>query len=284
MNSLTAERRFWMLFETVHATCYFHPAFQSSLKALGVTGWWNGYFGSRIAPLGPVGPGAAAVFFGFAPAMTARPLTRAWQMATPEAFIAARFTAAEEAITPFVADVPADDLQTTATALEDAVSEGVNSDRVLGHGWAQVSRPDSLVARIWLACTALREHRGDAHTIAVLHAGLTPLEALMTHHSWGAEVSESVQANRGWTADEWSHAREQLISRRILLADGSLSVDGERLRQRVEADTDRLSSRPVESLVRTWPVVTLSLQHLGIRIADAGVLPYPNAMGLPRLK
>ena len=67
------ERRFWRVYEPVHAVCYFDPAFAAAMVEAGLTGGWNGYFAGRAFPLGaPPAQVVTALFYGFAPAMVAR--------------------------------------------------------------------------------------------------------------------------------------------------------------------------------------------------------------------
>src|SRR5271170_5044583 len=95
----SAARELWKVFEPVHAVTYFAPECVESNRALGLKGFWMGYFASRAAPLGPVGPGpVAAAFFGFQPSMVARALPDAWGFATPDAVLAARRSSAAAAL------------------------------------------------------------------------------------------------------------------------------------------------------------------------------------------
>ena len=60
------ERHFWTLIEPVHAITYFASECQEAFEAVGLRGFWRGYFGGRAAPLGAVDAGAVtALFFGF---------------------------------------------------------------------------------------------------------------------------------------------------------------------------------------------------------------------------
>ncbi|MFC0071192.1 hypothetical protein ACFFQW_45900, partial [Umezawaea endophytica] len=82
-------RRLWTRYESVHALVYFHPTALSALEAVGLRGFWRGYFAQRAAPLGPVDEAPVrAAFFGFAPAMTARALPAVWDLASPATALA----------------------------------------------------------------------------------------------------------------------------------------------------------------------------------------------------
>src|SRR5918993_5986125 len=91
-------RRAWQRVEPLHAVTYFAPETRTATDALGLKGYWMGYFGCRAAPLGPA-PAAAvtAVFHGFHPSMVARAIPDAWSYASPDRLIEARLGAVDAA-------------------------------------------------------------------------------------------------------------------------------------------------------------------------------------------
>ena len=97
---------------------------------------------------------------------------------------------------------------------------------------------------MWHGATLLREHRGDGHIAALLHAGLTGLEALVTHTATGRGFTQpAAQATRGWRDEEWAAACAALADRG-LLDDGGLTEDGAALRAASRRETDALSAAP----------------------------------------
>ena len=78
------------------------------------------------------------------------------------------------------------------------------SERVIGNasplgaplfaGWRAVSLPDDAAGRAAQLLHVLREHRGGSHAVAVLAAGLTPLEAIMG----SGETAPQQAALFGW--------------------------------------------------------------------------------------
>lgn len=97
--SPTLARRFWEAVEPLHALVYFTPEPAEAARAVGVTGWWRGYFAGRIAPLGALGgPAAAALFFAFSPVKTGYALPAAWTEAAPEKVLDARLAAVRSAL------------------------------------------------------------------------------------------------------------------------------------------------------------------------------------------
>jgi len=90
---------FWQAVEAIHDPVYFSPRAAERYTALGLKGFWMGYFASRSAAVGTPGPNlVTALFHGFAPAKVARALPDAWALARPDAVLEARSESAREAL------------------------------------------------------------------------------------------------------------------------------------------------------------------------------------------
>ncbi|MFI7539482.1 hypothetical protein [Streptosporangium sp. NPDC049376] len=279
----TSARRLWRSVEPLHAAVYFTPEPAQAARALGLPGWWAGYLTGRVAPLGPLdAPAATAVLYGFAPGRVARALPGAWAHTSPGDVLAARLDAVravlERALPP-----GRDGLERLASLLETAAGACRFDGRPLAAGWSGVPAPPDPVGRLWLAATVLREHRGDGHVIASVHAGLRGLDAILTHVATGAITRESIQINRGWSDEEWRESHDGLTARGLLDRAGRLTGSGERLRREIEDATDRLAADPVTALGESGlkEVVALAAP-LGRHLVDTGVVPVPNPIGAPR--
>ena len=89
----------------------------------------------------------------------------------------------------------------------------------------------------------LREYRGDGHVAVLTAHGVSGCQAHVLRDA--ADGSRSLtQAARGFTDDEWAAATAALQARQLLGLDGSLTADGQRLRQEVETRTDQLCAPP----------------------------------------
>src|SRR5580700_5116312 len=89
-------RKTWRTLEPIHGMVYFAPEAASRFEALGLHGAM-GYFGSRSAALGAVGPELViATFYNFSPALVRSAIPEAWRLAGPEAILAARLAAADD--------------------------------------------------------------------------------------------------------------------------------------------------------------------------------------------
>ena len=56
MTDLHPARRLWTYLEPIHSVTYFAPECTASMADLGLKGFRMGYFASRGAPFGAVGP------------------------------------------------------------------------------------------------------------------------------------------------------------------------------------------------------------------------------------
>jgi hypothetical protein len=270
-------RQLWAAVEPLHAVVYFAPETAAAAKEVGLRGYWMGYFAGRLAPLGPIGPSAAtSMLFGFAPAMVARALPDAWSFASPADVLGARLSSVEAALRRAVGS----DHDELASLLEQAVSACHFDGRPLAAAWSAVPRPAGVLGRLWLAATVLREHRGDGHVLAAVHAGLTGLETTLTHIGDGVLARGDVQPHRGWSDPDWTAAISDLQARGLLDPSGRLTPAGAGVRRRIEEDTDRLAEAPVQA-VDLSRLVELAVP-LSRAVIDAGVVPVPNPMGVPR--
>jgi len=262
--------------EPLHNNVYFAPEHDERLTAVGLRPGRMCYFAGRAAPMGPVGPGVvAATFYNFSPSLVARHIPRAWTLASPEQVVAARFEAAEASLTRLLGDAAGSpEIAELAGLLREACSVLMPEARPLYAGHADLPWPDEPLLELWHGATLLREHRGDGHLAALLRAGLTGLEALITHVVTGRGFSEhGARVTRGWSEEDWT-ATLGALTERGLLADGQLTAAGTELRARIEAETDELSAAPWQHLgpERTARVVELG-RGLSARLTAAGAYP-----------
>jgi len=276
-------RRLWHLLETIHAITYFAPEPTDAYRALGLKGFWMGYFASRVAPMGPIGSElGAAVLFGFRPSMVARTLPSVWATTSPEAVIEARTRGVEAALSRILgAALGASEVAEAAVLAEEALPGCSAAGRPLFAAYSTLPRPSTAVGRLWRAATLLREHRGDGHVAAMVAQGDDGLDGHVLFAATGAVDRSTLQPNRGWTDDEWQGC-EQRLSERGLLHAGRLTEMGRRHRHQVEDATDDVAAEPwrhlgVEATDRLARLVTPLVDAL----LDSGTLPFPNPIGLP---
>jgi hypothetical protein len=276
-----AERELWRALEAVHAVVYFAPDAKAVYGDLGLRGFWMGYFASRAAALGAPGPLlVAALFYGFAPRMVAKALPRAWEITEPARVLAARRALARSALTEHAAAVPADRLERAVRRLAVVVAGLDIAGRPLAAAHAELLVPEEPVAGLWHTATVLREYRGDGHVAALVDAQVDGVEC---HVLRARELPPQQREFRGWTEQEWSGAAARLRARGLLDAAGEPTARGRIVHEQIEQRTDRAAGVALRGLADADLTALLgALAPVARSIADAGAVPYPNAMGVAR--
>lgn len=236
----------------LHSVVYFSPESDEEYVAAGLRPGRMGYFASRSAPMGAVGPEAVtAAFYGFNGELVARHLPRAWTLASPEQVIAARWRVADRTLRRLLgADVVDSPEFEEATGLLTQAALRCRIDgRPLFAGHAGLDWPTGPALRFWHAVTLLREHRGDGHVAALVLADLSGLESLVTHTATGrGMLAPAARTLRMWSDEQWAGAEQRLRDRGLLDGEGGLTAAGAALRAEVEDQTDRLSAGPWEGV------------------------------------
>lgn len=228
--------------DSLHSLIYFAPEAQEQYTAIGMRPGSMPYFASRSAPMGPVTAGVtAATFYNFNPTMVAKHIPRAWTLASPEDILTARLHVADLALRRLLGDaVASPDLAELVELAREATTVLAPEGRALYAAHAGIDWPEEPHLALWHAATLLREYRGDGHVAALLAAGLSGIEALITHCATGRGFTvESAKRIRGWSDEQWDAGVDGLRGRGLMDAEG-LSADGVALRARVEDDTDRM--------------------------------------------
>lgn len=235
-------RRLHALVEPIHLVTYTDPPYEEFV-ALGLTNYWDGYFASRTATVGRVPAEVVhAVFYNFGPGEAARHIPRVWGRITPEEALAARERGCVRALRERLGELADGPAVTRAadlamTAARSAPLEG----RPIFAGLRTLPDPPEPLARLYLAATMLREHRGDGHNAA-----------LLTHGIGGIEAHALYAVSIGMPAKEFGrihHLPDALLDgvlegmreRGLIDADGLITEHGRVLREEIEEVTDRLA-------------------------------------------
>ncbi|MCU1369209.1 MAG: hypothetical protein JWO77_403 [Ilumatobacteraceae bacterium] len=277
-------RSLWLRNETLHAVTYFGEETLAAGSELGLGGFWMGYFGFRAAPLGAVEPGVVeAAFSNFAPTFVRRWVPDVWTVAEPTTLVVQRSSAAAATLRRAAPGIEAT-AAAAAPFLDAAIAAGVAAGRPLFAANRDLALPDDPVEALWQRCTTIREHRGDGHVAALAAAGVDGIEAhVLIALDQGSDPLD-LQRTRGWTESDWAAAVDRLRHRNLVDGDGRLTSDGRDLRASVEHTTDHLAARPWQHLdeVERTRLVEL-LDPAATAVSGAGILRYPNPMGLPPL-
>ena len=263
--------------DLLHAFMYFVPEADEEMTGVGLRPGRMGYFAGRSAPMGPVPAGVtAATFFNFNPEIVARHIPRAWGLASIEDILAARLRIADRALRRLLGDEAAQaPAVVEAAELARAATVGLPiGGRPLFAGHAELDWPDEPHLALWHAVTLLREFRGDGHVAVLLTAGVSGLDALVTHTATGRGFTEqAAKTTRGWSDEQWAASVERLRERGLLDAEGGLTDDGVQHRAMLEQETDGLAAQPWQTLGvdRTERLIELG-KALSRRLINSGAL------------
>lgn len=281
---MTLARQLWQAYEPYHAIVYWAPEARSATDALGCSGYWMGYFGMRAAPLGPA-PAAvvAATFYGFHPAMVARGVPEVWRRTTPAAMLAARLEAMDAALRRVLGEAfcASPEVARAAQLCARAAAGAEYAGRPLGAANAALTLPVPPHLALWQATTTLREHRGDGHVAALVHAGLSPVQSHITAAGSSAETAARYATYRHVSAEEWTEGVDGLRSRGWLDARGEVTAAGRAGRAAIEAATDDLAEQPWRALgaARTREALDL-LAPVARKVFETGAVPRRNPIGV----
>ncbi len=280
---IAPSRVLWQLVEPYHAVTYFTDEARDAYEAVGLRGFWRGYFAGRAAPLGAVSAGTVvATFYGFRPEFVARAIPGVWDIVSPDTAIAARARGAGLALARRI-DVRAPAIARAAQLVVQATDGCDPFARPLFAANADLVWPEEPHIALWHGCTLLREHRGDGHIAALYAADVDPCEAHVLRLAATGVDRSTIAPFRGWDEDDWSAAADRLIERGWLDDQGTLTRVGRDARDAIEADTDRMAEGPTRALGHDGLEELFAiLRPIAAQLADSGTIPYPNPIGVPR--
>lgn len=258
--------------EPLHALGYFAPEVDAKISDLGVRTGRGTYFASRSAPMGRVGAGSvAATFYVFNPSLVAHFIPAAWEAASPEDVVAARYRGVSAAYDRLLGAgvLTSDEVREAADLARAATAGCTMAGRPLYAAHADLDWPEEPHMVLFHALTLLREHRGDGHVAALIGADLGGIEALITHTATGKGFTRpAAQATRGWSDEEWSAAEASLTERGLVSGAGELTAEGLALRKTVERRTE-------EHAISSWEALgeagTQRLAELGQPLVNAAL-------------
>ncbi|MFJ9575955.1 hypothetical protein ACIRQF_06100 [Streptomyces sp. NPDC101191] len=263
----------------LHATLFFSPDLDTEFRRLGIEDASAMRLAARSAPLGAVGAGTvAATFYNYNHTFLARHLPGVWAAASPAEVLEARLRAVDATLRRLLGDdaITSPEMAEAADLALRAAEACTRHARPLYAGNADLPVPDAPHLRLWHAATLLREHRGDGHLVALVSAGLDPVEALASHTATGKGMAPRwVLGTRGWGRADWDAAQERLRERGLLDAEGELTEVGVALREALEDETDRLDAAPYE-LLGADGVARLTELARGFLVAAVGAGAFPG--------
>lgn len=279
VDAAVRTRHLWRCFETIHQVVYFSAHTARHNDALGLRGYWMGYFAMRSAPLGRVHHAViTATFFGFHRSRVCRALPDAWHYTTPEDALAARLSAADAALAELIGVEV--DVSESAELLWQAAQRADTTGRPLAAANQALPRPRTALGTLWQAATALREHRGDGHIAALLSRDITAAEAHQLKIAAGDATENDLRRGRGFPDQEWEDAKTALQKRGWTDSGGRLTRQGRSEREAVEDITDLAAAGPWRPPGTDADRVLQLLEPVASVIQRSGLIPRPNPAGL----
>jgi len=202
-----------------------------------------GYMAARCAPLAGAGPDAVIAAFGSISPQAIRGVFGLLQ--TPERF-AQMWEARDEAVVAGLRDHAPDivePLMEIGPDLWNVVEQLPLVGRTFFGAHLTMPRPSDPLLSGWHAVNCLREWRGDTHWAIVVAHGLGHAEASILHNAWLGYECDWLPRSRG-TSDTDLEFGWTALEALGVVKEGTVSDDGLRLRQRIEDETDRLTTLP----------------------------------------
>ena len=232
--------------QTTIGWIFWDPGAVGRYRALGLHGPL-GYLAARAAPFAGAGPEAVSAAFG-----SISPLGIGLvfaELGSAEAFLPyweARNDAVLEGLAAFAPDI-LDPLAEMGPDLWAVAERLPTAGRPFAASHLALPRPTDPVLSGWHAVNYLREWRGDTHWAIVAAQGRSGDEASILHNAWLGYEGDWLSVSRGNSPASIDDAWRSLAA--TGLAEGrSVTDDGLVLRQWIEDETDRRTTRPWELL------------------------------------
>lgn len=209
-----------------------------------------GYIAARCAPMAGAGPDAVIAAFGSISPIGIRAAFSL--LAEPSRFeevSAARDLAVVEGLHRFAPGI-IEPIEEFGPHVWSVVDRLPTLGRVLFASHAAMPRAEDPLLSGWHAVNCVREWRGDTHWALVVAAGLVHAEASILHNAWMGYPADWLADSRGTPAADLEAGWESL-NQRGLARGRTVLPQGVALRQRLEDETDRLSTLPWELLGET---------------------------------
>lgn len=210
-----------------------------------------GYLAARCAPLAGAGPDAVIAAFG---SISPPGIRAAFDLldhdpARFEAFRRARDEAVVAGLREYAPAIVAP-LEELGPQLWPVVDQLPLMGRVFMAAHLALPRPEDPLLSGWHAVNAIREWRGDTHWAVLVAAGLTHAEASILHNAHVGYETDWMPTSRGTAPADIDAGWAALAAKGLADLDGGRRVrpEGLALRQQLEDDTDRLTTRPWELL------------------------------------
>lgn len=202
-----------------------------------------GYVAARAAPLAPAGPTSVIAAFGsISPVVINMAFDAVRSSTSFDEVWSERDQAVLEGLSRYSPGILGP-LRAIGALLWPALEKLPTVGRTLFGACLDMRKAADPVLTGWHSVKCLREWRGDTHWALIAANGLSGVEASILHNAWLGYPEDWIAISRGTDPGSLDSAWASLASKG--LAEGrNVTHDGIALRERIEQETDRLTTAP----------------------------------------
>lgn len=235
--------------------------------------FFDAYVWGRAFPMGePNGAVVASAFAAFEPGLIAGIYDRARGLMSRDDIHRITWEATAESLRATLGSDEESSVASVADRLAGCVDGLDRTGRPLFTGVASLDWPDDSYGKLYQACLALREHRGDAHVAAYIGAGFHPIEMNVLTELWLGYPLGEYSGTRAWPEDATATALAGLRDRGLLDSD-ALTSAGLAARDAIEDATDLMEQPVVDALGSGLDAIVEELSRWGQRCIHAETFP-----------
>ncbi len=253
-------RTMFQVYEPIALVGFGAPELQTVCNQLGLGEHRMSYYAIRAAALGPVSADVvSSLFYHHTVEMVAPAIPIAWNIASPERIVEARFEAVGGALRRLLSErIQSAEVAEAVALIREALAACSTAGRPLFAAHASLTWPSEPHVALWHGANLLREHRGGGHISAVQMARLDPCQATLT--LLASAGADPAGRRARWADEVWNQAVTTLQARGWLDDEGQPTDEGLAARYQVEDDTDALSLEPwlhlgLERSHRLWTLL-----------------------------
>ena len=232
------------------------------------------YVAGRASVLGhPNGAVVASAFAAFEPGTIGGVWEQASATIDPAEARRVTFDSTAESLASVLSEADADAVDTVGAELAEVVDRLDATGRPLFSGVQALPWHDDPHGRLWQACLALREHRGDAHVAAYIGEGFDPVRMNILTELWLGYPFGEYSGTRAWPEEATTAAVTSLLTDGLIDADREITDEGGRVRDAIEARTDRMELVVVDALGDRLDPIAAQLAEWSRVCIDARAFP-----------
>jgi len=266
-------RRLRDAFEPLSMHAVWSPLVHERLSAEGLD-FFGTYVLGRGCVLGrPSGRVVAAAFAAFEPGLIAGIWDAAVAVVGVDEGRRLTFDSTAESLARVLEGADSVDIESVGARLGEMVDGLDPTGRPLFAGVQSLPWHEDPYGRLWQACLALREHRGDAHVAAYLGEGFDPVRMNILTELWLDYPVGEYSGTRAWPEEATAAAIAQLRADGLIDESDVITPRGTEVRDAIEARTDAMEQAVVDALGAHLDDIVSRLSEWSARCIEARTFP-----------